>query len=83
MCTDVLAFCQARDISTTGIRISQEIDWHRKNTDQTKVNMKVDLPSDFPAKYVKAVRAAVKTCLVAKLAAGITAESFSVEVSQL
>lgn len=76
MVTDVLAFCQARDISTEGIKIFQTVDWHRKKTDQTQIQLNVSLPPEFPEKYLKAIKNFAKICLVTKLAVDLKAESW-------
>ena len=73
---DILAFCQKRNLTTDGIKISQIVDWDKKNTDQSKVVLNIQLPSDFPEKYVKAIGKAVETCTVARLGKGISDSSF-------
>lgn len=78
MATDILAFCQARDINSDGIRVYQDVDWHTKKTDQTQIGLRVSLPPDFPDKYVKAVKNFAKICLVTKLAIDLKSESWLV-----
>jgi putative redox protein len=83
MATDILAFCQARDIPTDGIKVFQKVDWHRKNTSDTKIAISVSLPPEFPDKYVKAVKNFAKICLVSKLGIGLKPESwFTPEVEK-
>ena len=59
----------------------QKVEWHRKKTDRSKVKLEIELPSDFPAKYRRAIEAAARNCLVARLAKGIGPESFRREVT--
>jgi uncharacterized OsmC-like protein len=61
-------FCQSRDISTDGIKISQEnsnIDDNDRYKKQLSIS--VELPESFPKKYHKAVLAAANTCTVKKV----------------
>jgi hypothetical protein len=52
------------------------VDWHRKQLDASKVRFEVSLPAEFPGKYRGAIQKAVENCLVARLAAGVSASSF-------
>ncbi len=61
-------FCDSRDISTDGIKISQsneniDADDHYKK----KLILSVELPDDFPKKYHKALLAAANTCTVKRV----------------
>lgn len=61
-------FCQSRDISTDGIKISQDsinIDEHNKY--KKKLVISVELPETFPKKYQKALLAAANTCTVKRV----------------
>ncbi len=62
-----LKFCQARDISTEGMKIKQintfEMEPEKK---LLRVEMKLDLPKGFPAKYEKAIVRAMELCSVKK-----------------
>ncbi len=61
-------FCESRDISTEGIKISQEnenID--PENKYKKKLTVSIELPDDFPQKYKKALLAAANTCTVKKV----------------
>ncbi len=64
----VLGFCQARGIATDGIKLTQrhEYDEARK---LTGVHLTIELPPEFPEKYVSAVRAAAAGCKVKKVLA--------------
>ena len=61
-------FCQSRDISTDGIKISQ----NNENIDDNdkykkKLTVSVELPETFPKKYHKALLAAANTCTVKRV----------------
>ncbi len=60
----VLGFCQARNIPTEGIRLTQE-STHEEGR-LKKVHIKITLPPSFPEKYVNAVKAAANGCKVKK-----------------
>ena len=77
MATDILAFCQARDIETQGIKVFQTVDWHKKETGGTNIQIRVSLPQSFPDKYVKAIKNFSKICLVSKLGIDLKAESWA------
>jgi hypothetical protein len=79
---DILAFCRKRSIATDGFRIKQIVDWHTKQTDQSKVLFSIELPHDFPEKYEKTIRKAVDNCLVARLGKGLNENSFASSISR-
>jgi hypothetical protein len=58
------------------------VDWHRKNTDESKVLLSIELPAQFPEKYEKPIAKAVNNCLVANLGQGINAASFERTISR-
>lgn len=60
----VLGFCQARNISTEGIRLVQEST--SENGRLKTVRLVITLPPAFPEKYVTAVKAAAAGCKVKK-----------------
>ena len=76
MATDILAFCRVRGIETEEIKVYQTVDFNKKHTDNTQIQLQVDLPPDFPDKYVKALKNFAKQCLVSKLTVDMTAESY-------
>ncbi len=80
---DILAFCRKRSISTDGFRIRQIVDWHAKQTDQSKVLLSIELPHDFPEKYEKTIRKAVDGCLVAGLGKGLNENSFETKITRI
>ena len=60
----VLSFCQERGIPTEGASLRMKTE---KNPDTKmigKVSIEINLPSEFPEKYSKAVIRAVDTCSV-------------------
>ena len=79
---DILAFCRKRNIAFDGFKIRQTVDWHAKQTDQSKVLLSIELPPDFPEKYEKAIRKSAESCLVARLGKGLSEDSFSSSVSR-
>ena len=79
---DILAFCRKRRIATDGFKIRQIVDWHAKQTDQSKVMLHIELPHDFPEKYEKTIRKAADNCLVARLGKGLDENSFASSVSR-
>lgn len=60
-----LAFCQARAISTEGLRLTQH---HERDVDGklARIVLRIVLPPGFPEKYVGAIKAAVMGCRVKK-----------------
>lgn len=62
----VLRFCQERDIPMDGIRISL----HGERNPETKmietIDINIELPPEFPARYVKPVAGAANQCTVKK-----------------
>jgi ribosomal protein S12 methylthiotransferase accessory factor len=63
--TYVLGFCQARGIATDGIHLTQENLFDEGKLREVK--LAIDLPPEFPEKYVTAVRAAAAGCKIKKL----------------
>ena len=59
-------FCEQRDISTQGMRLTQ----NNENVDDNGkklFSIEINLPDGFPDKYKKALIAAVNTCTVKKV----------------
>ncbi|TMP75209.1 MULTISPECIES: OsmC family protein [Pseudoalteromonas] len=59
-------FCQQREISTEGMTLTQ----NNENVDENGkklFSIEISLPEGFPAKYKKALIAAVNTCTVKKV----------------
>jgi putative redox protein len=62
----VLYFCKERDISTDDIRVVMNMERDSETYMITKINIDIQLPADFPQKYVKAVKASADKCTVKK-----------------
>ena len=60
-------FCEARDISTQGISLTQEHSNIGEDKYHKRFSIKVSLPEGFPEKYKKALLAAANTCTVKKV----------------
>jgi len=79
---DILVFCRKRDISTRGINISQVVDWDRTQPDQSKILLRIELPTHFPKKYDSVLGRAVDKCLVANLGRGLDDSSFDKKITR-
>ena len=62
----VLGFCQQRGISAEGIRLVQNLEVNPMTGMVTKVNLDIQVPSDFPEKYKPAIIRAADQCAVKK-----------------
>ncbi len=62
----VQGFCQARQIPTKGLRLTQTAVWQDKPRRLAQVRTEIYLPPEFPQKYHKAVERAAGTCAVKK-----------------
>lgn len=62
----VLGFCRQRGISTDGIRLVQRAAANPVTGMVTDVQVTIELPDSFPAKYVDAVVRAADQCAVKK-----------------
>jgi len=61
----VLKFCEGRGISTDDVSLHQS--WERNEDKRlVRVNIRIQIPPDFPAKYHKALVRAAETCSVKK-----------------
>ncbi len=63
----VLAFCRERNITTDDIRIVLNTERDIETRMLTKINIDIQLPGDFPEKYINAVRASADKCTVKKV----------------
>ena len=61
-----LSFCRERDIPTDNIRVSLTTVRNSETRMVTQININIQLPADFPEKYVKAVKASADKCTVKK-----------------
>jgi ribosomal protein S12 methylthiotransferase accessory factor len=62
----VLSFCQSRNISTEGIRLTLTTERGASNKIIDKVIIEIQLPPEFPKKYIEAVVKASSLCTVKK-----------------
>lgn len=62
----VLGFCQARNLRTDGISLTQHVELHPDTHLPTSIRMEITLPPDFPEKYRPAVVRAAEGCKVKK-----------------
>lgn len=62
----VLRFCQERGISTENVRIRQRMFYNADVGRFEKIELDIQLPPDFPAKYRDAVVRAANSCGVKK-----------------
>ncbi len=63
----VREFCCARDIDTDGIKIIQEDSKDPANPSKRVFSVSVDVPVNFPEKYIPALNQALKLCSVRKV----------------
>ncbi len=61
-----LAFCQERGISTEGLKLILRTDRERQTNMIKKITIEIQLPSEFPEKYNKAIIKSAELCSVAK-----------------
>ena len=62
----VLGFCQQRGIPTQGIKIVQRMHSDRMTGLVGQIDLEIQLPPDFPAKYKDAVIRSAEQCAVKK-----------------
>ncbi len=62
----VLGFCRQRGISTDGIRLVQRMQVDPMTRLVNEVQVTIELPDGFPAKYAEAVVRAAEQCAVKK-----------------
>jgi putative redox protein len=60
----IKAFCDRRNISAEGIKISEQTEYDSEAHLVTNIKISVTLPDDFPDKYREAVIAAAGRCKV-------------------
>lgn len=60
----VVGFCQTRDIPTDEIRLVQDHQFDEKTGQLLGIDLRVEVPPDFPAKYHKSLIKAAKYCTV-------------------
>jgi ribosomal protein S12 methylthiotransferase accessory factor len=62
----VLEFCKTRSIDTNGIRVIQKIERDDKTKLVGRISVEIQLPAEFPERYVAAVTRAAESCSVKK-----------------
>ncbi len=62
----VLGFCQQRNLNTAGLEIRQSLDYDPVKRLVNRVTFDIRLPSDFPEKYLNALKHTAKLCTVKK-----------------
>jgi len=62
----VLGFCQARNLPTDGIRLTQRLEFDAETRVLKGVELDIQVPPDFPAKYRDALVRAAEGCAVKK-----------------
>lgn len=67
----VVGFCQARGLSTDGIRLTQHTDFDPVSHLPTRITLDLALPVTFPEKYRAAVVRAAEGCKVKKTLAAM------------
>ena len=60
----VLSFCQQRGISAENLALRLSFDWNEKTHHMDTIRIQIDLPTEFPPKYQKAVVKAAQMCTV-------------------
>jgi len=59
-----LRFCQQRDLSTDGLKLSLAREYNKETKTLDKVKITMELPKDFPEKYRSAIIRATDQCAV-------------------
>lgn len=60
----VLGFCQARGIPTHGIQLTQDVEWDPIKHRLARIHIQIQVPPEFPVKYLDSLRHAAETCAV-------------------
>ena len=63
----VLSFCSERNIPTDNIQVVLNTERDSATRMVTRINIDIQLPADFPQKYVNAVKASADKCTIKKL----------------
>ncbi len=62
----VMEFCKTRSIDTKGIRVIQKLEKDAKTKMISKILLEIQLPAEFPDRYIAAVIRAAESCSVKK-----------------
>lgn len=76
----VKSFCDKREIPMKGIKIVQNSSKDTEDSYKRKYVIDIELPEDFPDKYIKAVELAASGCAVKKVVT--TGPDFELNVSK-
>ncbi len=63
----VLGFCQSRGIPTEGIQLKQRMHWDPATRKLSRIDLDIEVPPTFPAKYHAALVRAADQCAVKKV----------------
>ncbi len=62
----IQSFCQARQLDSSKIKITQSVKWNDESHHVDEIQLKIDVPADFPEKYLPALLKTVDSCTVKK-----------------
>jgi putative redox protein len=62
----IKSFCDNRKIPTDGIRIIQSSEYNKESGLPVSINLDIQLPADFPEKYIASVINVAELCKVKK-----------------
>lgn len=60
----VLRFCQSRGLATEGIQLQMSNDWNNQSHLMENINIEIQVPTNFPEKYLPALIRATNECSV-------------------
>ncbi len=60
------SFCDKRELSAEGIKITQSMNFDAEKRLVNEIEIQIELPESFPAKYHKALLKAIDSCTVKK-----------------
>jgi len=65
-CTGIFAidFFQSRKLNTEGFEMYMDVLWDKEKHKLARVSINLKLPSDFPEKYISALKQAIELCSV-------------------
>ena len=61
-----VSFCQQREIDTTGMRLTLEVERNSETKRLDQVKIRIHLPDGFPEKYTKTLLRVIDQCTVKK-----------------
>ncbi len=60
------SFCDSRKLNTNGMQLTQDVEFNDKTGMIEKIHLKLQVPEDFPEKYLGAIAKSMKGCAVKK-----------------